>query len=561
MNNDLRISKADKGNSIVVLDNSDYINKVNDVLNDNNFKLLKNDPTAMFSKNVNTLIQNSNLLFKDDEKRYLRIMNPQSPRLYGLPKLHKPSIPIRPVVSFTNAPTYKLAQKANTIFKNVTNFKSKFCIKNSLNLVNKIINVKVPLNSKLVSFDVKSLFTSIPILDCKNIIHEMLLDANCEKEYADQLKNVLYTCMDQNCFKFNNYYYQQLDGLAMGSPLSPLLAEIFMANFENKLFNSNNPLLTKIIYWYRYVDDVICLFNGTSRQLYSLLNLINSVNKCIQFTMEVGENDNINFLDLNISIKNSNHYFNIFRKPTYTDAVIPASSNHPISHKHAAFYNMIHRLVTLPLSPTDFYTELNTIKQIAINNGYSVKLIDTILNKKQKLKIDHSLYTANCDGNDKIKYCRIKFINNVSYEINKLIIDRSKYKPAFYCSNNVGRLIVNNKDKRERLDNSGVYKISCGDCSCEYVGQSGRSINKRIKEHISSWKYGKSNSNFANHLLETGHTFNPKINVKLLHMEEKSRKLNNLECLEINRSVFKNHTYNLNDQIFLNPSPLLKPIM
>lgn len=367
--------------------------------------------------------------------------------------------------------------------------------------------------------------------------------------------------MDHNYFKFNNQFYKQVEGLAMGSPLSPLLAEIFMAKFEEKLFMSNNPFLNKIVYWYRYVDDVLCLFNGTTRQLHNFFKFINSIHKRIQFTMEIGEENNINFLDLNINIENNVHSFNIFRKPTYSDAVIPAYSNHPINHKHASFHSMIHRLISIPLSPTDFHNELNTIKQIAVNNMYSTKLVDNILNKKLKRKICDSLYNSKNNEKENIKYCKVNFIGNTSYKVGNLISNRYHYKPAFYCSRNIGKLIINNKDKRDSLEHSGVYKISCNDCNCEYIGQSGRSVKNRVKEHVHSWKYGKSNSNFANHLLDTGHNFDPKLNVKLLHMEQKSRKLNNLECLEINRSILKNHTSNLNEQIFLSSSPLLKPIM
>lgn len=60
---------------------------------------------------------------------------------------------------------------------------------------------------------------------------------------------------------FDNNYYKQTYGIPMESPLSPILAEIFMSDFENKLMNSNNTLVNKIIHWARYVDDVFCVLN------------------------------------------------------------------------------------------------------------------------------------------------------------------------------------------------------------------------------------------------------------------------------------------------------------
>ena len=63
----------------------------------------------------------------------------------------------------------------------------------------------------------------------------------------------------ENYCTFNNKFYQQKNGLPMGGPISPLLAEIFMPTFENKLFSSKNPLTKSIHFWARYVDDIICI--------------------------------------------------------------------------------------------------------------------------------------------------------------------------------------------------------------------------------------------------------------------------------------------------------------
>jgi Fic family protein len=91
----------------------------------------------------------------------------------------------------------------------------------------------------------------------------------------------------------------------MGSPISPLMAEIFMDLFEEQLFTpdqpSPHPLLQKILYWHRYVDDVLCAWTGSINQLHEFLELLNNRYPSIRFTMEIGGN-RINFLDLTISI-------------------------------------------------------------------------------------------------------------------------------------------------------------------------------------------------------------------------------------------------------------------
>lgn len=138
----------------------------------------------------------------------------------------------------------------------------------------------------------------------------------------------------------------------MGSPLSPLLADIFMDNLEKQIFNSGHPQLKNVTYWYRYVDDIIVLWTGTYRQLKNFTDFLNSIHANIQFTVEKeNENRTLNFLDLSITLVNDRHAFDIYRKPTHTDTVIHNSSQHPPSHKHAAFHSMVHRLFSIPLSP------------------------------------------------------------------------------------------------------------------------------------------------------------------------------------------------------------------
>ncbi len=75
-------------------------------------------------------------------------------------------------------------------------------------------------------------------------------------------------CMDQNYFTFDNKFYRQTSGLPMGSPLSPLLADIFMDSLEQTIFLSNHSLFRNITYWHRYVDDILVLWTGTTRQIY-----------------------------------------------------------------------------------------------------------------------------------------------------------------------------------------------------------------------------------------------------------------------------------------------------
>lgn len=130
-------------------------------------------------------------------------------------------------------------------------------------------------------------------------------------------------------------------------PLSPLLAEVFMALFEETLFKNTSTLLTNIHFWCRYVDDIFCVWTGTDRQLDQFLNLLNNINQIMQFTIEKETNNSINFLDLKIQKDNNKLSYQIYRKLTITDTVIPIDSKHPDETKLAAFNNMIHKLINI----------------------------------------------------------------------------------------------------------------------------------------------------------------------------------------------------------------------
>lgn len=545
---DIIFTKADKGNTVIAINKLDYITKTLNFLDPTKYIKLKIDPTNKYQKIIKHTIHTCKSLFSDRDLRKLTLMNPLAPKLYSLLKIHKIGNPIRPVVSFFSAPSYKLSKLLIDIIKTNTNFSARYSIKNSYDLVDKIKNVTLPSNAKFVSFDVSNLFPSIPVIDSVKLVEKLLLKNKVNPVKKQEILNTLEVCVQQNYFEFNNEFYTSKEGLIMGNPLSPLLAEIFMDNIESII--SKHPLFKKFIYWYRYVDDVLACFIGTERQLDQFLEFINNIHNNIKFTIEKEINSSINFLDITIKKSENKHDFSIYHKPTHTDTTIHNTSCHPIQHKLASFFSMIHRLVTLPLNKTNFQTELNIIKQIAINNGYSALTIDKILNKKLYKKAINLVFPTT--NENKNNYKVISYIGHISTKI-KNFLRNLNINIAFKTNNTLGKHIKNNKSKLNKGNKSGVYKLKCNDCPKVYIGQTGRNFEKRVNEHHASFIKNKTDSNYSNHLLETNHTFN--FNYDILHIEDKGKKLNLLESLEINK--LKNNNILLNDQLDLNGSPLL----
>lgn len=170
---------------------------------------------------------------------------------------------------------------------------------NFKDLIDRIKNVNLHSGQKLYSLDITNMYRKIPSSQYKRIITDLLIQTKTNPCISVDILRLLNTVLRHNYFTFNNKIFKQTFGLAMGSPLSPLLAEVFMAQYEEVILSS--VLASKHVnFWYRYVDDVIICFDGTTRQFDRVLNYINSVNPRIQLTFEIELDNRLDYLDLTI---------------------------------------------------------------------------------------------------------------------------------------------------------------------------------------------------------------------------------------------------------------------
>ena len=232
---DIVIFAADKGHVTVVIDKKDYTDKMDSLVNDKQtYEPLKHDPTPALQQKLNSKPLNLKMTETIDILLYcrLRCRIPQSAKLYKLPKLHKPSILMQPIVSFCGSPTYQLYKHLTSILKPLTD-KSRHKLQSTDNFK----TVQTPDDHKLVSFDIKSLFTSIPLqlaLDCtKTAINKSPLDYQPPLP-TDDLMDLLHLCLTSTYFQYNGKHYKHLHRTAMGSPVSVVVAEIGMQNIKEQ---------------------------------------------------------------------------------------------------------------------------------------------------------------------------------------------------------------------------------------------------------------------------------------------------------------------------------------
>ena len=238
-NNSIVILPADKGNKTVVMDKSEYKEKIVNLLDDKAYCKLKRDPTTTTDRKISETLKDLQKNGEIDEKLRSKITPQHSylPQLYGLPKLHKPNIPLRPIVSSIGSTTYQLAKELTRVLSPLRGQTDSY-IKNSHHFVQKISSLSLGSTDIMVSFDVKSLFTKVPIVECLDIIKQRLEE---DDTLADRtlmtpltITNLVKRCMDSTFFGFDDEIYEQVEGAPMGSPLSPVIADLYMEFFLNR---------------------------------------------------------------------------------------------------------------------------------------------------------------------------------------------------------------------------------------------------------------------------------------------------------------------------------------
>ena len=121
-------------------------------------------------------------------------------------------------------------------------------------------------------------------------------------------------------------------------------------------------------YYYYYVDDILIIFDPTHSSIQTILDDFNTLHRNLQFTAELEENNTINYLDINIQKTPTNRKTAIYRKPKFTDTIIPYTSNHPTQHKYTAVKFLYNRLNKCDLLADEYQQEEDTIHNILYNS-------------------------------------------------------------------------------------------------------------------------------------------------------------------------------------------------
>ncbi|XP_065356466.1 uncharacterized protein LOC135962995 [Calliphora vicina] len=536
---DIIITTADKGNKTVILYRRDYMEKMYQLLDDKStYRKIEIDPTTSLQKRNNNLITQ---LGKDGyitryEKFNMTTQAAAAPELYGLPKIHKDGIPLRPISASMKVPCYSLSKYIGTILRNIVS--PKYNIQNSVELKRKLESVSLENDDIMVSFDVVSLFTNIPIhLAIRNILDKWkTLKEHTAIPRQTFLKILQFCLTDNNYLTFDNKFYHQTYGMPMGNPLSPTIANIVLDTLLDDVIDELRANNIEIKFITKYVDDLFAIIRKSDEE--KILKTMNVYHNKIQFTIEREKNMSIPYLDINIIKDNGRIRTNWYTKPTSSGRMVNFNSTQPLKMKISTATNLIRKV--LQISDVEYRkTNINRIRKILTKNSYPTYMTNNLINKV--LKYEKQQKNPNTEE-EKVFYS-VPFIPKLTEtKTMKRMITEKTTTIAYKSNMTLRHLFTNNKTKIDKLKSDNVvYEIKCDGnererCNLVYIGTTKRMLGTRVNEHKTDIEKGKITTALSLHVKECNHKMDFD-NIKILDREQKENKRYTLESLRIQQKI------------------------
>ena len=396
------ILPADKGKATVLMDVQDYEDKLTEMLSDEKtYEQLSSDPTQRYKRELVAILSRLKKENKINKSQY-DLLFPTAeniPRIYGTPKIHKPGNKVRPIVDYTGTIGYQTSRALADILSPMVGT-SEHHVLNSKHLSERLAEVIIEEGEIFNSHDVVSLFTNTPIDQSLDVIRTRLQGDSSLKDRTllsvDDIIDLLKFVLTTTYFLFRGKLYKQRFGAAMGSPVSPVVANLYMEFLEQRAI-ATAPIHCRPRLWKRYVDDVLEIVRKD--QVDNLTTHLNQTDPTDsrKFTYEKEQDCCIPFLDTLIVRKpDGSVKLLIYRKATHTDQYLNFSSHHPIHHKLGVGRTLLDRSNTVITDPKDIELEEEKIKVALKRCGYpdwtfkQVKQkMDNKQDKKQSTKMDN----------------------------------------------------------------------------------------------------------------------------------------------------------------------------
>ena len=342
-----------------------------------------------------------------------------------------------------------------------------------------------------------SLFTNVPVSLAVDVSHRRLQADDSLPSRTNlnvlELTQQLEFCLSATYLSFRGQVFQQIDGTAMGSPVSVSVANIVMEDVEERALASYEIQLP---FWKRYVDDICTVV--PKQRVQHLLQHLNGIEGSIQFTVELESDGRLPFLDVLMCRRpDGSISTSVYRKDTHTDKYLDFSSHHPLSHKIAVVRTLCSRADTHSSLASSWIDEVNHVSTALGWNGYPVAFVCHHSSKSTLQRPLPPRWRSTIV---------LPYVHGLSEALRRILASM-EIRVSFTPLQSIRHLVSSPKDRFPDLQRSGVvYRIPCAVCPAAYIGQTGRRLCQRLDEHKRAVKGADFNSSaLAEHAWTEGH--------------------------------------------------------
>ena len=347
----------------------------------------------------------------------------------------------------------------------------------------------------LVSYDVVSLFTNVPLDETIGILVNKAFKDNWFNSQFNlnisrqDLTDLLNIATKDQLFQFEGTLYEQFDGVAMGSPLGPLIANVFMCSIEEQLdLNGKMPE-----FYHRYVDDTLTIMLSVNAAS-NFLQVLNACHPSISFTMEVENDGMLPFVGIQLLNKSTSINTKVFVKPINKGLLLHYDSHVDARYKHCLVRTMLERAYRLSSSWEFFTEECTRLENVFSNLHYPKNHINRIVNRFVLEKTSPTQTTLNSTT---VNIARValpfkdqKAADTVRRQLNDLGSKINvSFQPVFLSKKLKDELKITEKKASIVNQQRIVYQFKCSFCHENYIGFTMRHLHERCEEH----KFNSSN--------------------------------------------------------------------
>ena len=330
--------------------------------------------------------------------------------------------------------------------------------------------------------------TNVPLSETIDIVVSRLFSNN--DSFLSFLRilfrKLLELAVTNSFFTFNEQLYRQKEGLGMGLPLSPVMANIFL-DFHEEKWMSDCPSEFAPVFYRRYVDDCFLIFNEKEHAPL-FLDYLNSKHQNINFTMETERNNQISFLDVLVRKDYFNFNTTVIRKPTFFGLGVSYFSYCCRKFKLNSIKSLVSRAYGLCSTFHNLNNEFIYIKKYFKQNGFPTQLIENTICSFLDDKYNNNSQRQNTPNQE--MYVSLPYFGSQSdkFKLELSVLFRKYFNDIsfhfiFVNPFKIGSFFKHKDVLPKEMRSSLIYKYSCVQCASEYIGSTTRLLASRVAEH------------------------------------------------------------------------------